>query len=63
MTTWIKCDLRTLWHPYTQMKDCETMPPILIERAQGLSLFDDQGREYWDTISSWWCTLRHQKLP
>jgi len=34
------------------MKDCETLPPILIERAHGLSFYDDQGKEYWDTISS-----------
>jgi adenosylmethionine-8-amino-7-oxononanoate aminotransferase len=60
---WIKRDLRTLWHPYTQMKDCETLPPILIERAQGLSLFDDQGREYWDTISSWWCNIHGHNHP
>ena len=61
--TWIKRDLRTLWHPYTQMKDCETLPPILIERAQGLSLFDDQGKEYWDTISSWWCNIHGHNHP
>jgi len=39
------------------------MPPILIERAQGLSLFDDQGREYWDTISSWWCNIHGHNHP
>ncbi|MCF7975406.1 MAG: adenosylmethionine--8-amino-7-oxononanoate transaminase [Phycisphaerae bacterium] len=61
--SWIERDLRTLWHPYTQMKDCETLPPILIERAQGLSLFDDQGHEYWDTISSWWCNIHGHNHP
>jgi adenosylmethionine-8-amino-7-oxononanoate transaminase len=45
------------------MKDCETLPPILIERAQGLSLFDDQGKEYWDTISSWWCNIHGHCHP
>lgn len=62
-SNWIKRDLRTLWHPYTQMKECESLPPIFIERAQGLSLFAENGREYWDTISSWWCNVHGHNHP
>ncbi|OGS45573.1 MAG: adenosylmethionine--8-amino-7-oxononanoate transaminase [Elusimicrobia bacterium RIFOXYD2_FULL_34_15] len=54
---WIKKDSRYIWHPYTQMKDCEKLPPILIERAKGIKLYDDKGKFYYDTISSWWCNV------
>ena len=60
---WIERDLACLWHPYTQMKDCEALAPILIERAEGLCLYDDRGRMYYDTISSWWCNVHGHNHP
>ena len=39
------------------MKDCEKSPPILIERAKGIKLYDNKGNFYYDTISSWWCNV------
>jgi len=63
MTGWIKKDLQYIWHPYTQMKDCETLPPILIEKAQGVKLFDNKGNFYYDTISSWWCNVHGHNHP
>ena len=54
MDSMIKKDLKYCWHPYTQMKDCQTLPPILIEKAKGLKLYDAGGNFYYDTISSWW---------
>ena len=63
MTDWIQRDLRTLWHPFTQMKDCETLPPVMIVKAEGLKLYDDQGRAYDDTISSWWCNIHGHNHP
>ena len=63
MANWIKKDLEFLWHPYTQMKDCATSPPILIERAQGVKLYDDKGNFYYDTISSWWCNVHGHNHP
>jgi adenosylmethionine-8-amino-7-oxononanoate aminotransferase len=53
--SWIRKDLAYIWHPYTQMKDCQTLPPILIEKAKGAKLYDGEGNFYYDTISSWWC--------
>lgn len=52
-----------LWHPYTQMKDHEQDPPVFIEKADGLRLFDNAGKEYIDAISSWWCTLHGHNHP
>lgn len=63
MTNWIEKDNRYLWHPYTQMKDCQSSPPILIERAKGIKLYDDQGNFYYDTISSWWCNVHGHNHP
>ncbi len=53
----IQKDLDYIWHPCSQMKDYEELPPILIERGQGLYLYDDTGKAYADTVSSWWCNL------
>src|SRR3989338_3668294 len=63
MNQWIKSDLRYNWHPYTQMKDCLELPPILIERAKGIKLYDDKGNFYYDTISSWWCNVHGHNHP
>ncbi len=60
---WIEKDLRYIWHPYTQMKDCRKYPPILIEKAKGVKLYDDKGNFYYDTISSWWCNIHGHNHP
>ena len=63
MNEWIEKDLRYIWHPYTQMKDCQTLPPVLIERAEGIKLYDADGNFYYDTISSWWCNIHGHNHP
>ncbi|MEK7849851.1 MAG: adenosylmethionine--8-amino-7-oxononanoate transaminase [Candidatus Omnitrophota bacterium] len=63
MSNWIARDLKYIWHPFTQMKDCQMLPPILIERGQGIKLYDAQGRFYYDTISSWWCNVHGHNHP
>jgi len=50
-------DSRVLWHPCTQMKDHETLPPIAIKRGSGVWLEDFDGKRYLDAISSWWVNL------
>ncbi|MBD3427292.1 MAG: adenosylmethionine--8-amino-7-oxononanoate transaminase [Candidatus Omnitrophica bacterium] len=59
----IKRDHEYLWHPYTQMKDAESMPPIAVERAEGVKLYDIHGNFYYDTISSWWCNVHGHNHP
>lgn len=39
------------------MKDYETFPPIVIERGEGIWLYDKQGNRYLDAVSSWWVNL------
>ena len=43
---WQKEDLKYIWHPCSQMKDYETLPPIVIERGQGINLYDTNGKCY-----------------
>jgi adenosylmethionine-8-amino-7-oxononanoate aminotransferase len=59
----IEKDLKYIWHPYTQMKDCQSQPPVLIEKARGVCLYDDKGNMYYDTISSWWCNVHGHNHP
>lgn len=59
----IRKDLRYIWHPYTQMKESRALPPILIEKARGIKLYDDRGNFYYDTISSWWCNVHGHNHP
>lgn len=46
-----------VWHPCTQMKQLEAIPPLAIARGEGAWLIDMQGRRYLDAISSWWVNL------
>ena len=60
---WSKKDLEYIWHPCSQMKDYETLPPIVIERGQGIHLYDVDGKRYLDVVSSWWCNLLGHSHP
>ena len=50
-------DLAHVWHPCTQMKDHEQLPPIPIRRGSGAWLEDYAGKRYLDAVSSWWVNL------
>ena len=63
MENLIQQDLKYNWHPYTQMKDCESLPPLAIEKAEGIKLYDYDGKFYYDTISSWWCNIHGHNHP
>jgi len=54
---WQNEDLKYIWHPCSQMKDYETLPPIIIEKGDGINLYDINSKCYKDVISSWWCNL------
>ena len=56
-------DFHRVWHPCTQHKDFETTPPILVERAEGIYLYDRQGNRYMDVIASWWVNLFGHNHP
>ncbi|HUI90966.1 MAG TPA: adenosylmethionine--8-amino-7-oxononanoate transaminase [Chitinivibrionales bacterium] len=43
-----------LWFPFTCSQDIEKFPPRVIERGQGVYLYDAKGERYLDAIGSWW---------
>lgn len=53
----IEKDLKYIWHPCSQMKDYEELKPIIIDHGKGVYLYDKDGKEYIDIVSSWWCNL------
>ncbi|MFY7815110.1 MAG: adenosylmethionine--8-amino-7-oxononanoate transaminase, partial [Chryseobacterium taeanense] len=56
-----KRDKAVNWHPYTQMKTANDIIPIV--RGKGIYLFDDEGKQYIDAVSSWWVTLHGHAHP
>ncbi len=59
---WIEKDLKYVWHPDTQHKqyEGENFKPILIERGEGIYVYDIDGNKYIDAVASWWVnTLGH----
>ncbi|MFP3590808.1 adenosylmethionine--8-amino-7-oxononanoate transaminase [Chryseobacterium sp. SIMBA_038] len=49
------------WHPYTQMKTANDAIPIV--RGKGVHLYDNEGKQYIDAVSSWWVTLHGHAHP
>jgi adenosylmethionine---8-amino-7-oxononanoate aminotransferase len=48
-------DLQVFWHPCSQMRDYQSLPPLQVVRAEGCRLHLADGRVLLDAISSWWC--------
>ena len=59
----IALDRRHVWHPCTQEKDHETLPPIPIARGEGPYLYATDGRRFIDGVSSWWVNLFGHSNP
>jgi len=56
-------DHRYLWHPFTQMQEWTTEPPLIIERGKGAYVFDVEGRRYLDGVSSLWVNIHGHRHP
>ena len=54
---------RFLWNPFTQMKDYLAEEPVVIERGEGVKLFDANGVEYYDGNSSLWVNVHGHNRP
>src|SRR5262245_48125664 len=50
-----------IWHPYTQ--EATDLPPIEIDRGEGVYLYTPNGRRLLDAISSWWVNLHGHGHP
>lgn len=56
-------DKRTVWHPFTQMRDWSREPAAIIEKARGNYLYDTHGKRYLDGVSSLWCNVHGHRVP
>jgi adenosylmethionine---8-amino-7-oxononanoate aminotransferase len=56
-------DLDHLWHPFTQQQGWSEEEPLLIERGEGVYLYDVEGRRYIDGTSSLWCNVHGHRHP
>lgn len=53
-------DREHVWHAFTQMAEHQ---PFLIQRAEGCTLYDLEGRAYLDGVSSLWCNVHGHRHP
>jgi 4-aminobutyrate---pyruvate transaminase len=49
-------DLRHLLHPTTNLKRHHETGPQILDRAQGVYVWDSQGRQYLEGMAGLWCT-------
>jgi adenosylmethionine-8-amino-7-oxononanoate aminotransferase len=56
-------DLRSLWHPFTQHAVWPSDEPVVIERGEGVFLWDTDGNRYVDGVSSLWVTVHGHREP
>ena len=56
-------DRAYLWHPFTQQRGWEDEEPLIVERAEGTTLVDSDGRRYIDGVSSLWCNVHGHGHP
>jgi 4-aminobutyrate--pyruvate transaminase len=49
-------DVETLVHPYTNMARFRDTGPLVIERGQGIYVYDSEGKPYIEGMAGLWCT-------
>ena len=49
-------DIAYQLHPYTNARKHEETGPLIIERGEGIHVYDDQGKRYIEGLSGLWCT-------
>ena len=59
----VAADRAHVWHPFTQQRAWAQEPPVMIERGEGTTLYDTEGRAYIDGVSSLWCTVHGHRHP
>lgn len=51
-----RIDREHIWHPYTQMSEYPgTWPQIMVERGEGVFVYDVEGKRYLDGYAQMWC--------
>ena len=49
-------DVETLVHPYTNLALFRDKGPLILERGQGIYVYDSEGRRYIEAMAGLWCT-------
>ena len=49
-------DVETLIHPYTQLASFRDSGPLVIERGEGVRVYDSDGKGYIEGLAGLWCT-------
>src|SRR5499425_3268067 len=49
-------DVETLVHPYINLASFRETGPLIIERAQGVYVYDTEGKPYIEGMAGLWCT-------
>jgi 4-aminobutyrate---pyruvate transaminase len=49
-------DVESVLHPYTNLMKLRETGPLVIERGQGVHVYDDRGKDYIEALSGLWCT-------
>ena len=52
-------DIETLVHPFTNLASFRETGPLVIERGQGVYVYDRDGKPYIDTVGLWCSALGH----
>ena len=63
MRSYQERDRAVLWHPATHFRDLDEQPPIVVKRAFGAWLYDENDRPILDAISSWWTSIHGHGHP
>lgn len=56
-------DQQFVWHPFTQQLGWSEEEPLMIERGEGVYLYDVEGNRYIDGTSSLWCNVHGHHHP
>ncbi len=56
-------DRRYVWHPFTQMREWEDVPPIVITSGEGSWLVDSDGNRWLDGVASIWTNVHGHCHP
>ena len=49
-------DVESVLHPYTNLLKLRETGPLVIERGEGVRVYDDRGKDYIEGLAGLWCT-------
>ena len=49
-------DVQSVLHPYTNLVKFRETGPMIIERGQGVRVYDEHGKDYIEAMAGLWCT-------